>query len=352
MALLKPSFSLSIGSLNSTDGNAVGGPRSLVVDRDMDVAADCLELVMFDRSEIELNDEVKVELGHDGKRKTVFTGDVVELRPAVVGVRVLALGKMNRLLTIRAAATFENQTAGSIVQDLISKAGLTAGTVDEGPTLPRFAMDQFASGYRYAKELADRLGYELYTDREGKVMFHALGAAAGLAGAGILSAAAGAVGGVLRVGGGGESYEYGKHLIAAAAQRRVSPSGSIAVGGESPMSSQGDTTAHWLTAESDSFRGSDGDGDPKRLVLDPLARTKDLADRFAAGYRATLTRASRQLFVTTLGRPSLELGDNVSVNGIPDGSANAGGYVQAIRHRFDDAFGFLTDLRIVAEAAE
>lgn len=352
MASIKPGFALSIGSLDSQDSNPVGGPRRLVVDRDMSFAADCLEVELFDRAGIELDDEVKVELGYDDERKVVFTGNVVQLRRALSGVRVVALGKMNRLLTLRTAANYENQTAGSIVRDLISQAGITAGTVDDGPKLPRFVVDQFASAYRYAKDLADRLGYELYTDREGEVMFHALGAGAGLdAAGGALGAAAGALAGAAGLSG-GEGYQYGKHLIEATAERRVLPWGKVAVGGESPMSTQGDTTAHWLTTESESLRGSAGEGDPKRLVLDPLARTKDLADRFAAGYRVTSTREARQLLFTTMGRPTLELGENVSVSNIPDDTANGSGYIQAIRHRFSERFGFLTDLRIVPEGAQ
>ncbi|HKP87319.1 MAG TPA: hypothetical protein VJZ26_14540 [Blastocatellia bacterium] len=343
---LKPTFALSIGSFSSTDGNAVGGPRRLIVDRDMSFGADCLELELFDRAGVALDDDVKVELGLDDERKVVFKGNVVEVLPALIGVRVLALGKMNSLLRLRTAATYENQTAGGIVRDLISQSGLEAGTVDEGPTLPRFAVDQFSSAYRFAKDLAERLGYEFYTDREGKVMFHALGAGAGLDAAGGLLQAAGALAGGLGSGG-GEGYQFGKHLIAAEAGRRISPWGVVAVGGESAMSTKGDTTAHWLTTESDNYRGSDGEGEPQRLLLDSLARTKDLADRFAAGYRVTLTRKAGQLFVTTLGRSNLELGDNVSVSGMPDDLANGNGYVQAIRHRFGDGFGFLTDLRIV-----
>ncbi|HMV85941.1 MAG TPA: hypothetical protein PKA34_22790 [Blastocatellia bacterium] len=94
-------------------------------------------------------------------------------------------------------------------------------------------------------------------------------------------------------------------------------------------------------------RGTDGSGAPRRLLPDSAARTKDLADRFAAGYRTTLTRDAQQLTLTTLGQPNLELGDNISVSDIPDAMANGSGYVQAIRHRFGADIGFLTDLRLV-----
>ena len=354
MAKLKPTFALTIGSFNSTTDNPVGGPGRIVVDRDMNVAADAFELDLFDCSGVALDDEVTVELGHDGKQELVFTGNVVELRPALVGTRLLALGKMNGLLNLRTAATYEDKSVGDIVKDLISQAGIDAGTIDGGPTLPRFAVDQHAGAWRFVKDLADRLGFELFTDRAGKVMFRALGAAAGLDAGGLglggaLGAATGALAGAFGLGG-GEGYQFGKHLIGAAATRRVETLGQVSVGGESPASTKGDSTSHWLTTETDGLRGANGGGDPQRLLLDSAARTKDLADRFAAGYRTTLTRDARRLSVTTLGRPNLELGDGISVSDIPEAMANGSGYAQAIRHRFGAEIGFLTDLRLALES--
>ena len=62
------------------------------------------------------------------------------------------------------------------------------------------------------------------------------------------------------------------------------------VGGESPMSGQGEDKSFWLTAKDTDYEDSSGDGD-ELLVIDPTARTKDMAGRFAAGYAAGLTRA-------------------------------------------------------------
>lgn len=354
MARLKPTFAISIGAFTSTSDNPVGGPRRLIVDRDMNVAADVFELDLFDRSGIALNDEATVELGHDGEQETVFTGNVVELRPSLIGTRVLALGKMNDLLNLRTAATYEEKSAGDIVEDLLGQAGLDAGTIDGGPTLPSFTVDQHAGAWRFAKDLADRLGFELFTDRAGKVMFRALGATTGLDAGGFglggaVGAATSALAGALGIGG-GEGYQFGKHLIGATTIRRMEPWGEVSVGGESPASTKGDSTAHWLTTETDGLRGAKGSGAPQRLLLDSAARTKDLADRFAAGQRNTLTRDARRLRLTTLGRPNLELGDNISVSDIPDAMANGSGYVQAIRHRFGAEMGFLTDLRLVLES--
>ena len=348
MPTLRPTFTLTIGSLISSTDNPVAGPGALVVERDMDVPADALRLRLQERAGILVGDAVTLDLGHDGEEETVFTGAVEAVRPAISGVAVRALGKTHDLLNLRVSTTYVNQSAGSIARDLIGQAGLSAGTVDDGPVLPRYVVDRALSGYRHLKELADRLGYELYADRDGNLMFHPLGPAANLdALGGALGAVAGAAAGLL--GAGGESYAFGQQLLGAATRSRGVAWGSVEVGGESPISRQGDTTEHWLTTDDADYMGSAGDGEPALLVRDPVARTKDLADRFAAGRLAVAARSAREVSITVLGRPQVDLGDTIAVADVPDETVNGSGYVRAIRHRFGDDAGFLTEMRVSLE---
>src|SRR5215204_4688434 len=344
MPTLRPTFTLTIGSLSSSTDNPVAGPDSFVVDRDMDVPADALRVHLRERAGIGVGDAVTLGLGHDGEEETVFTGAVEAVRPAISGVEVRALGKTHDLLNLRTSTTYVNQSAGSIARDLIGQAGLSAGTVDDGPVLPRYVVDRAVSGYRHVKELADRLGYELYADRDGNIMFHALGPAANLDALGALGAVAGSL-----LGAGGESYAFGQQLLSAASGSRGVAWSTVEVGGESPMSGQGDTTEHWLTTNDADYRGSAGDGEPALLVRDPAARTKDLADRFAAGRLAVAARTAREVSITVLGRPQVDIGDTIAVAGVPDETVNGSGYVRALRHRFGEAAGFLTEMRISVE---
>jgi hypothetical protein len=308
--VFEPTFSLTIGDLTSTTGNAVAGPQSLTVRRDMDIPADALQVHLTSRSGITLDQDITLDLGDAGDEERVFTGTVVRLRPLLTGVAIFALGQMNELLVLRTASAYENQTAGSIARDLIGQAGLQAGTVDEGPTFPMFTVDRHLSGFAHLKRLADRLGYELYANRDGAVMFHALGPAAGLdAAAGPLGAAGGALS-ALR--GGGEQYQYARHLVQAVATHCPKAWNQVDVGGESPMSAQGDSTAHWLSVNDTDFRGQAGSGDRPLLLLDAVARTKDLADRFAAGRLAVVQRVAHQVQIRVLGRAAVDLGHSLS----------------------------------------
>lgn len=348
--MLKPTFSLTIGALSSATDNPASGPRRFEVARDMDVAADSLRLLLTARADVGLDDEVELQLGHDGENEAVFVGRVVALEPNLTGVQVTALGTMQALLRLRTAAWYDGQSAGAIARDLLDQAGLEAGAIDEGPTLPRFAVDRRQNGFGHLKRLADRLGFELYARRDGAICFHGLGDAAGLdAAGGLLGAAAGAVSALF--GQGGEAYQFGQHLLQGRARRRAPAWGRVVVGGESPMSGQGDATAHWLTANDADYRGESGTGDPVLLLADPAARTKDIAGRFAAGLVATANRTTHQVAIRVLGRPQVELGDTVDVGAAPDELLNGSGYVRAIRHRFDAEAGFVTDLRVALGAA-
>lgn len=348
--MLKPTFSLVIGNLTSTTDNAVAGPQRFAVTRDMDVAADALQVSLMERAGVDLEDEVELQLGYDGDQATVFVGTVVELRPLLSGVQVTALGKMRQMLRLHVASWYDDQSAGSIARDLIDQAGLTAGTVDDGPTLPRFAVDRRVSGFAHLKQLADRLGFEMYAKRDGAIFFHGLGDAAGLdAAGGLLGAASGTVAKLL--GGGSEAYQAGQHLLQGGARRHAPAWGTVVVGGESPMSGQGDSTAHWLTANDADYRGVSTAGEPTLLLIDPAARTKDIADRFASGWLSTAQRTAHQVTITVLGRPQVDLGDTIEVGAAQDALINGSGYLRALRHRFDGTMGFVTDLRISLSAA-
>lgn len=322
--LLQPTFSITIGRFQSTTADPVAGPQQIWVERDMDVPADALRLRLMNRSDITLGDNVNVELGHDGTTEIVFVGTVVALRPAIAGIAVQAMGKMQALLTLRLSATFENQSVGDIAHRLIQQAQLFPGRVESGPTLPRYAVDRRLSAFAHLKDLANRLGYELYSDRRGQVRFHDV---------------AGGARSLIQA-----SYAFGRDLLTADAISQAPTWSTIAVGGESPMSRRGDSTVHWLTTNEEAQRS--GQGTPELLVLDPVARTQDLVRIFAEGRQTVANRTAHEVWLRVLGRPTVDLGDSVSPSALPDALMNGNGYVRALRHRLSDTAGFVTDIRV------
>ena len=350
---LSPRFSLSLGSLKSDSDRAVGGPVRIRVLRRMGGGADALEVDLATRGDAKPGDDASAALGFDGETQTVFTGSVVETAPTLAGVRVLALGRMDRLLRLRVARSYEDRSAGSIVRDLADAAAVDVGQADDGPTLPRFALDTRRNAAQHLQALAARLGFDLYTDRDGRLMFRALGDVKQLDGGGLGGMAAAAAGALAALAGAGSGtgYEVGKHLIAARASHRIVGLEAVQVGGEGTASSHGGESSWWLGTAEDQNLGSSGSGKATALVFDAAARTKDLADRFAAGYRASANRGRHTLQLRTMGRAALELGDAVQVKGARDGGLNGSGYVSALSHHCSFDTGFVTDIGVELGAA-
>jgi hypothetical protein len=347
MAVPRPQFSLVLGDLRSDSGRPAGGPSFFAVDRSLEVPADGLRVWLAERGSVAPGDAATLELGDEDGTKTVFTGTVAEVRPRAGGAEVFAVGTMLALLELRTSGYYEQQSAGSIARDLIGQAGLDAGEVSDGVTLPRFALHRRLPAHPQLQALARRLGYDLFSDREGKIHFCGLGAAAGLdsLGGGI----GGGLGGALSALGGGGAMAYGQHLLDARAALRAAPDVKVTVGGESPMSGQGDDKSAWLTSSDEDYEDSAGSGSAEVLVTDPLARTKDMAGRFAAGYLAGVTRRTRELRLTLLGRPDLDLGDTLQSVDAPDDLLNGSGTIRALRHRFGARHGFVTEVTAAVE---
>lgn len=85
-------------------------------------------------------------------------------------------------------------------------------------------------------------------------------------------------------------------------------------------------------------------------MLEPLARTRDLAQAVADGLADAATGRSAEVVVTVLGRPEVDLADRVTVAGAPDELLAVTGTVRALRHRLDALSGFTTTLRLALEA--
>jgi hypothetical protein len=348
MAAATPHFSLTLGSLESETDSPAGGPSYFAVDRSLDVAADGLRVRLSERGEVAPGDAAELDLGDQDGLERVFTGSVVEVRPHAAGVEIFAAGTALALLELRASSLYSEQSAGDVARDLIGQAGLAAGEISDGISLPRFAVERRRSAWLQLKALAARLGFDLFSDRTGKIHFRGLGEAANLS-AGGLAGAASAVAEVASVlTGGSAALAFGKHLIAARAIEKPAVGRKLVVGGESPMSGQGEDKSFWLTAKDSDFEDSAGDGD-ELLVQDPVARTKDMAGRFAAGYLAGLQRTRRELRVRVLGQASLELGDPLQTIDAPTALLNARGFVKELRHRFGSDIGFVTDATLCVE---
>ncbi|MFG6489107.1 hypothetical protein ACG04R_20645 [Roseateles sp. BYS78W] len=349
MAASSPRFSFTAGSLGADSDSPASAPVRFVVERSLDVPIDCLRVDLGASGGAAVGDDVTLDLGvGDAGLERVFTGSVAELRPRLGGCRLFCVGMMLALVDLRVASFYQETSAGDVVRDLLGQAALDAGDISDGVTLPRYAVERRVGAHAQLRRLAERLGFSLFADRQGKVHFKGLGAAAALGSGGIGGALAGAASSLLE--GGTTTLEYGKHLLAAEGSLRPPLARTIVVGGESPTSGQGEDKSFWLTAKDSDYEDSAGSGDDW-LITDTAARTKDMAGRFAAGYAASFGRRTTAVRASVLGNATLELGDAWGLSGAPEEGLNRSGMVAGLRHRFGAQEGFVTDLVLAVEEA-
>jgi len=349
MATSTPRFSFTAGSLSADSDSPASAPVRFVVERSLDVPIDSLRVDLGASGGAAVGDDVTLDLGvGDAGLERVFTGSVAELRPRLGGCRLFCVGTMLALVDLRVASFYQETSAGDVVRDLLGQAALDAGDISDGVTLPRYAVERRVGAHAQLRRLAERLGFSLFADRQGKVHFKGLGAAASLGSGGIGGALAGAASAL--TGGGTTTLEYGKHLLAAEGSLRPPLARTVVVGGESPMSGQGEDKSFWLTAKDSDYEDSAGSGDDW-LITDTAARTKDMAGRFAAGYAASFGRRTTAVRASVLGNATLELGDAWGLSGAPEDGLNRSGMVAGLRHRFGAQEGFVTDLVLAVEVA-
>jgi hypothetical protein len=342
---MRPSYELRVGPLSATDGAPTAGPLAVVVDRDVDVPLDLARLRLADRSGIDVGDVCTVSLGLDDTPEQVFEGHVVEIRPDVTGTCVVAVGTLRALANLHVATTYEDTTLGAVARDLAGQAGVTVGEVVDGSQLPWFVVDPGRDALTHLRALAARFGADVYADRNGTLVVRSLpgagspGLGGGLAGA---------------LGGGSGEVRLGAEVVAARGTHRAPSWDAVTVGGESPASTQGGDTVSWLVPDADAPSAQQGSGDRRLVVLEPLARTKDLARDVAAGTLAFGGRLARVLEVLVLGRAAVELGDEVTVGTAagpsPDGLLQGTGHVRTLCHRLDARTGFTTRIGLALPA--
>ncbi len=346
---LRPQFAFTAGELSGDSDSPRAGPWRFVVERSLQTPVDALRMSLAECGGVAPGDSVELDLGDEDGLERVFTGSIAEVRPRLHGCELFCLGNMLALVELRVSSFYENQTAGDVVRDLIDQAGLQEGDVSDGIEMPRYALERRLGAHAQLRRLAKRLGFSLFADRQGQIHFRGLGPAANLTSGtlGGIAGAAAAAGALL--GGGGGGFEYGNHLVGAEARLRPDLQRKVTVGGESPMSGHGEDKSFWLTATDIDFEDSVGDGD-EFIILDPLARSKDMAGRLAAGYAAHLNRRHADLRLSVLGQANLELGEEHSTSETPETTLSRSGYIKALRHRFGPYEGFVSDIVLSTEA--
>jgi phage protein D len=316
-----PDYSINVGDL-SIDTSKPEEVQEISVKLSLDTPADSCYLglgLSSKLSDLKLLDPLSVNLGYDSKT-TVFTGAVDSLHCEFRSFKVQGLSPMLKLLKKRVTQTYLNQNAGDIVKDICNKAEVATGKVDDGISLPSLFVSRDVQAYEYVRSLAERSGFDVYINADGELVFKEFNPETV------------------------HELEYANQIIHVDTSQYHPPE-AVKVYGESPASSMGSDTSHWLTK--DKMEGSAGDGDAL-IVYDAAIRDQATADSIA---KARLARARHTHWVSilALGTPEVKLGDSVSLKGFDQDMLKGEFKVQSVHHHLSKRRGFTTRLRCSKE---
>lgn len=268
---------------------------------------------------IAVGDPVRAELGDDTQLEPVFTGKVVRRALGIEGVTVDAAGSFQYLLASNFNLVYEKSKAGEIVSDLAGRTGVTTEAVDGGVEFPAYALGDERAAYEHLRHFADLCGFDLYADREDKLIFAPYRP---------LST---------------HAFAYGVNILSCVLDERTPAFAGVEVYGESPSSlGQGADAYSWMTKQE--VKGSAGSADGLLLrVREPAIKDVDTAGSAAQALLEKISVAKSGRLVA-IGCPEAGLGDGLLISGMPDSSLNGEYKITGVMHRVSKQQGFLTTL--------
>ena len=325
--MLHPNFSIHIGSktLTPKDGEIV----SVRVKRSMGLPIDSCEVRLATGKDLKFGtkDDVRIKLGYDGQLVPVFAGSLDKIEHEINGMTLTALGPCAALLRLKTNKVYLNQTAGKIIRDLAKEANVKVKEASDGINLPMYVVDNKINAFKHVLKLAQRCNFDVYSDEDRKLIFKEWtpGETHGLV--------------------------FGKDIVSAKGQDTSPRYASTRIRGESPSSFKGSDTSTWLTKQE--VKGEAG-GTKDHSVLtvhDPAIRDRKTAEAVAKA-RLKKIKYSFILTVDTVGRPEINLGEGVSIKGVPRSAINGDAHVTGVEHYISKTKGFTTIIRARKEAVK
>jgi phage protein D len=321
----KPIYRLVIGDaeIDVTEDVSASTVVWLDVERSMEAPADRFELRLAPVGGIQPveDDDVSIELGFDDTLIQVFSGLVTEVVPEVTALRVVGLSPVQALMGFRLDQTYENRSAGQIVRDLASQAGVNTGTIEDGIRFPAYVIDSRMNAARHIHRLAERCGFDAYVLPGGELEFRQFTKSSA-----------------------DHVFTYGQDILDYSLTVRPERAAQVIVEGESPASAEGDDAASWLTRGFQQGQASGGGGSETVLVEDPAIRTTEAANLRAEGVLRRLRQRAITGTLRALGRPEVKLGDAIRIEDAPDDRLNNVFQVRAVRHRLSKRVGLVTQV--------
>jgi hypothetical protein len=269
--------------------------------------------------QVKSGDAMSVEVTAGSTTATVATAKVRSAESSLELVTLVGRTGMQQLAETRLNQVYENQSLGQIVGDLAQQAGVTTGDVDQGSRYSYLAVHESRSVLRAVVDLARREGMDVWFDADDRLCVKKFSKTRA-----------------------DHVFRYGVEILELAVTSSDPVSGRVLVHGESPSSSSGSDTWHWLVSDLAPYRGDNGSGKRVLAVQDGAVRTKAAADAAAEARLTAIRQRATTARLAVLGRPTVRLGDGIEVQDVPAGALTGVAKVAWVRHLFSVHEGYVT----------
>lgn len=281
----------------------------------VDVAAD------QEAPKVALDDEGTISLGYnDSAAELVFTAKVNDICYSVHGTQQLKGVNGGVLLSrLRINQSYEQQSAGDIVNDLASQAGVDTDTVENGVDFPFYVLDDRSNAYEHIATLARKCGYLTYFTTEGKLYFgpYADGQAV-------------------------QTFSYGIDILSIQVEETMPVTGSVTTIGEGAAGSEGQDAWCWLVKDPGAVTAEAGEGEQARILSDASLRTSDASRSAAEGLADAASRMALTGTITVPGAPLVVVGSTIDIADVPYDNLNGKCMVSWVRHRYSKRQGYIS----------
>jgi len=266
-------------------------------------------------------DEGDISLGYeDDGTELVFTAEVEKIYFTIHGNKgIETVNGSSALSRLRINQSYEQQSAGDIVSDLASQAGVETDSVESGMDLPFYVIDDRRSAWEHIALLAQKCGYAAYFSTENKLCFGALFAGQAV-----------------------QNFTYGIDILAIEAIQAASPASTFVVVGEGAAGSQGEAAWSWLTKDPSSVTAEAGEGPVRKVTTAPSLRSAQSVQSAADGLAAAAQRKVNTGRIITAGAPAVTVGATIEIADLPQAALNGTCLVMRVIHEFSKRSGFIS----------
>ncbi len=320
--MFDPTYRLRIRENTVEPGTSAGiGLVKLSADLSLNPISDEVAISIGESRQLKVaeNDRIDLELGYKNRLTKVFSGRVEVVHPTLKGLEIKALNSAAKLLRVKLDKTFERsgQRAGDIVSELAREVGILVEKAEKGIELPVYVVDSSRSVYQHIRILAEKCDHDFYFTADDGLVFSRFGKMEA-----------------------DHTFDYGVEIISSDVAYHEPESYQVTVYGESPMSTRGMETVHWLVKSFYKHKGQAGSGKIRLLMADNSVRNQAAAGEYSKAQLRRIQKRFRTGTVKVVGKAEVKLGDAIQIRGAP--RADGIYQVQRIRHLLDKLGGFVT----------